>query len=160
MKKINFLPLWESERIDKRKRNNLCILLLILILCNSLLFSLFIFNKSNIRKLKIDNTYKIALNNKNSNDRKIQNEKKINSLKSYQWYNKAINSNIIFKEMIIKGLIIKNKEIIVNAKVKDYNNYINIVSYLENKCRVKNVSISKFDDDYLEFSLTLEANYE
>ena len=160
MEKLNFLPLWETKRIDKRKRKNLCILLFILILCNSLLLEFFMFNMSNIRKLKINNANKIVLNNKNSNDRKIQNKKKTNSLKSYMWYNKEINSDIIFKEMILKELIIKNREIIVNAKVKDYTNYINIVSCLENKCKVKDVSIAKFDNNNLEFSLTLEANYE
>jgi predicted Holliday junction resolvase-like endonuclease len=155
MEKLNFLPLWEIERIDKRKRKNSYVFLLILIFCNSLLVIFLIFNMNNIQRFKNENTYKIALNNKNSNDRSIQNEKKIDSLKSYQWYNEEISNKIMLKEMIIK-----NKEIIIRAKVKDYNDYINIVSYIENKCRVKDVSIAKFDENYLEFSLILEANYE
>ena len=155
MEKLNFLPLWEIERIAKRKRTNLYVFLLFLLFCNLLLVLFFIFNMSNIQKLKMENTYKIELESKDFSNKSIQNEKKIDSLMSYQWYTKEIDSEIILKEMIIK-----NKEIILHAKVKDYNDYINIVSYIEHKCKVKDVSIAKFDENYLEFTLILEANYE
>jgi len=155
MEKLNFLPLWEMERRDKIKRNNSYLFLFVLILGNLLLFIFLLYNKNNLHKLKIENTYKVELNNKKPKDVKTQVGKKIESLKSYQWYKKEISKDIILKEMIIK-----NKEIILSAKAKDYNEYISIVSYIENKCKVKDVSIAKFNENYLEFTLTLEANYE
>ena len=154
MEKLNFLPLWEIERLDKRKRKNSYIFLFVLMVSNFLLITIFIFNKNNIRKLKIEKSSKMVLSNAIFKDR-ITAPKKNDSLKSYQWYNREIS-----KEIILKELIIKKKEIVLNAKTKNYNDYLNVVNYIENKCKVKDVSVAKFDENYLEFTITLEANYE
>jgi len=155
MEKLNFLPLWEIERLNKRKRKNSYIFLFVLIFFNILLTISIIYNINRIKKIKVENTYKSISKNDNYKDRKIETEKKVNSLESYQWYNKEIRNEINLKEMIIK-----DKEIIIVAKSKDYNDYINVVNYIENKCKVKDVSIAKFNENYLEFSITMEAKHE
>ena len=155
MEKLNFLPLWELERLNKRKRKKSYIFLFVLLLINFLLIILIIFDMNNIRKIKVENKYQSVSNNDNFNDRKIETDKKANSIESYEWYNKELSQKIILKEMIIK-----DKEITLVAKSKNYKDYINVVNYIENKCNVKDVSIAKFDENYLEFSITLEAKYE
>ena len=155
MEKLNFLPLWEMERVIKKKRSNLYLLMYVLIFLNSLFVIITIFNMKDIQSIKVLNSQRAVLIDKNYNDMKIKSEKKIDSLKSYQWYNKEISN-----EIISNTLFIKNKEIIIQAKAKDYSDYISIISSIENKCKVKDISVAKLDENYLEFSLTLEANYE
>lgn len=155
MEKLNFLPLWEMERVIKKKRSNSYVLIYVLIFLNSLVAIFTIFNMKDIKSIKVKNSQRAVLIDRNYNDMIIKNEKRIDSLKSYQWYNKEISN-----EIISNTLLIKNKEIIIQSKVKDYSDYISIVSYIENKCKVKDISVAKLDENYLEFSLTLEANYE
>lgn len=150
MNDMNFIPNWYIGQKKNLVLKKAILGVVFIGIINILLVAFYLINISKINNMnmEINNLSAVNLNSSKKNEQ-IRN---LDTLKSFEAFNKDIKDRIQYKEINIKG-----NEISLELKVANKYEYIEFVKYIESikKYSIKSLSILEAEGDFLKYKIVL-----